>query len=81
MMVSTIPLMKNGMEIGLGIDKYFLDKADQAKKRIVEIESAEEQMKLVSGITAEMLEKSLAAPSQPGSPGVRQTDSAGLDQR
>jgi uncharacterized protein YbaP (TraB family) len=63
MMVSTFPLMKNGMEFGLGIDKYFLDKADQAKKRIVEIESAEEQMKLVSGITAEMLEKSLAAPS------------------
>ena len=29
----------------------------------MEIESAEEQMKLVSGITAEMLEKSLAAPS------------------
>ena len=25
MMVSTIPLMKNGMEMGLGIDKYFLD--------------------------------------------------------
>jgi uncharacterized protein YbaP (TraB family) len=63
MMVSTIPLVKNGMEFGLGIDKYFLDKADQGKKRIVEIESAEEQMKLVSGITAEMLEKSLAAPS------------------
>ncbi len=63
MMVSTIPLLKNGMEPGLGIDKYFLDKADKGKKRIVEIESAEEQMKLVSGITAEMLEKSLAAPS------------------
>ena len=63
MMVSTFPLMKNGMDFGLGIDKYFLDKAEQAKKRVVEIESAEEQMKLVSGITAEMLEKSLAAPS------------------
>jgi uncharacterized protein YbaP (TraB family) len=63
MMVSTLPLMKSGMELGLGIDKYFLDKADQAKKRIVEIESAEDQIKLVSGITAEMLEKSLSAPS------------------
>ena len=31
---------------------------------MVEIESAEEQMKLVSGITAEMLEKSVAASAQ-----------------
>jgi uncharacterized protein YbaP (TraB family) len=61
MMVSTVPLMKSGMEMGLGIDKYFLDKAETARKRVVEIESAEEQMKLVSGITAEMLEKSVAA--------------------
>jgi len=61
MMVSTVPLMKSGMEVGLGIDKYFLDKAETARKRVVEIESADEQMKLVSGITAEMLEKSVAA--------------------
>ena len=61
MMISTLPLMKSGMELGLGIDKYFLDKAEKAKKRVVEIESADEQMKLVSGITAEMLEKSVAA--------------------
>jgi uncharacterized protein YbaP (TraB family) len=61
MMVSTIPLMKSGMEMGLGIDKHFLDQAEKANKRVVEIESADEQMKLVSGITAEMLEKSVAA--------------------
>jgi uncharacterized protein YbaP (TraB family) len=61
MMVSAIPLMKSGMEISLGIDKYFLDKAEKSGKRVVEIESAEAQMKLVSGITAEMLEKSVAA--------------------
>ncbi len=61
MMVSTVPLMKSGMEISLGIDKYFLDKAEKSGKRVVEIESAETQMKLVSGITAEMLEKSVAA--------------------
>ena len=73
--------MKNGMELGLGIDKYFLDKAEKAKKRVVEIESAEEQMKLVSGITAEMLEKSVAASAEQDPAGVRQTDSAGLDQR
>jgi uncharacterized protein YbaP (TraB family) len=61
MMVSTVPLMKSGMEMGLGIDKYFLDQAEKANKRLVEIESADEQIKLVSGITAEMLEKSVAA--------------------
>jgi uncharacterized protein YbaP (TraB family) len=61
MMISTIPLMKSGMEMSLGIDKHFLDKAEKAAKRVVEIESADEQMKLVSGITAEMLEKSVAA--------------------
>jgi uncharacterized protein YbaP (TraB family) len=64
MMVSTLPLMKSGMEMNLGIDKYFLDKAEKANKRVVEIESADEQMKLVSGITAEMLEKSVAASSK-----------------
>jgi hypothetical protein len=60
MMISTLPLMKSGMEMNLGIDKYFLDKAEKANKRVVEIESADQQMKLVSGITAEMLEKSVA---------------------
>jgi hypothetical protein len=73
MMISTLPLMKSGMEMNLGIDKYFLDKAEKANKRVVEIESADEQMKLVSGITAEMLEKSVAVGRQ--DPGVRQTPS------
>ena len=59
-MVSTIPKARSGREAGLGIDKYFLDKAETARKRVVEIESAEAQMKLVSRITAEMLEKSVA---------------------
>jgi len=64
MMVSTLPLIKSGMEMNLGIDKYFLDKAEKSNKRVVEIESADEQMKLVSGITAEMLEKSVTASAQ-----------------
>ena len=58
-LVATLPMMKNGMEAGLGIDKYFLDKADKTKKRIVELESAEWQFKLLSGITDTMLEKYL----------------------
>lgn len=59
-MVSTIPKARSGREAGLGIDKYFLDKADRARKRIVEIESAESLARL-SRITGKMLEKSLAA--------------------
>jgi uncharacterized protein YbaP (TraB family) len=58
-LVATLPMMKNGMDPGLGIDKYFLDKAGTAKKRIVELESAEWQFKLLSGITDEMLDKYL----------------------
>jgi uncharacterized protein len=61
MMISTVPLMKSGMDMSLGIDKYFLDKAEMVKKRVVEIESVEGQMKLISGITGEMLEKAVAA--------------------
>ena len=59
MMVATLPMMRNGMEAGLGIDKYFLDKADKSKKRIVELESAEWQLKLLSGITDQMLDQYL----------------------
>jgi uncharacterized protein len=59
-MVSTIPKARSGREAGLGIDKYFLDRADKAKKRVVEIESAESLTRL-SRITGKMLEKSLAA--------------------
>jgi uncharacterized protein YbaP (TraB family) len=58
-LVATLPMMKKGMETGLGIDKYFLDKADKTKKRVVELETAEWQLKLLSGITDEMLDKYL----------------------
>ena len=61
MLVATLPMMKNGMEAGLGIDKYFLDKAGKAQKRVVEVESAEWQFKLLSGITDEMLDQYLAS--------------------
>ena len=59
-MVSTIPKARSGREAGLGIDKYFLDRAEKTGKRVVEIESAESLTRL-SGITGKMLEKSLAA--------------------
>jgi uncharacterized protein len=64
-MVSTIPKARSGREAGLGIDKYFLDKADKTKKRVVEIESAESLARL-SRITGKMLEKSLAASAGQG---------------
>jgi uncharacterized protein YbaP (TraB family) len=51
--VSAIAMVKNGMDPKLGIDQYFLDKAGMAgdQKRVVEIESAESQLKLLSGFT------------------------------
>ena len=44
------------MDPSLGIDKYFLDKA-KGKKRIVEIESAEEQFKMFAGFPDDVQEK------------------------
>src|SRR5690242_19154083 len=43
--IASIPLVKSGMNPELGIDKYFLDKAKD--KRVVEIESADSQFKLI----------------------------------
>jgi hypothetical protein len=61
--VATIPMIKSGMDPNLGIDKYFLDKAGQdgAKKAVVEIESAEWQMNLLSGFSDELQGRFLAS--------------------
>lgn len=56
--VSLVPLLRNGFDASLGIDKYFLDKAKD-KKRIAEIESADYQLKLLSGQTEAEQEKFL----------------------
>ncbi|MEO8371056.1 MAG: TraB/GumN family protein [Candidatus Solibacter sp.] len=66
LMVSTLPLTKSGMDAGLGIDKYFLDKAGQSKKKVVEAESAEWQIKLLSGFPPEVMEKYLASALEEG---------------
>ena len=62
MTVSTLPLMKSGMEMSLGIDQIL---SGQSGKRPTSgwwrSSQPTRQMKLVSGITAEMLEKSVAA--------------------
>jgi uncharacterized protein len=64
--VATLPLTKSGMEVGLGIDKYFLDKAGTAKKKVVEAESAEWQIKLLSGFSSELQEKYMASALEDG---------------
>jgi uncharacterized protein len=59
----TMAARKNGMVPELGIDQYFMDKADMAKdtKRVVGIESAEGQLKLLTGFADDVQEKVLAA--------------------
>jgi uncharacterized protein YbaP (TraB family) len=57
--ISTVPMMKAGMDPTLGIDMYFLNKSD--KKRVVEIESADWQIDLLSGFSDDLQEKFLAA--------------------
>jgi uncharacterized protein YbaP (TraB family) len=61
--VATVPMIKAGMDPNLGIDKYFLDKAGQdgQKKEVVEIESADWQLNLLSGFSDEVQGKFLAS--------------------
>jgi uncharacterized protein YbaP (TraB family) len=65
---AVIPMIKSGMVPELGIDKYFLDKADKSrdKKRVVEIESAEWQLKLLSGFADDVQEKFLVGAMEEG---------------
>ncbi|MDE3165900.1 MAG: TraB/GumN family protein [Acidobacteriota bacterium] len=62
--ISTVPMMKAGLDPSLGIDMYFLNKADG--KRIVEIESTDWQIDLLSGFSPELQEKLLAASADEG---------------
>jgi uncharacterized protein YbaP (TraB family) len=57
--ISTVPMMKAGMDPTLGIDMYFLNRSD--RKRVVEIESADWQIDLLSGFSDDLQEKFLAA--------------------
>jgi uncharacterized protein YbaP (TraB family) len=62
--MSTLPLVKAGLDPKLGIDMYFLEKAGQ--KRIVEIESTDWQIDLLSGFSDDLQEKFLAAAAEEG---------------
>ncbi|MCU1235850.1 MAG: GumN [Candidatus Solibacter sp.] len=58
MSAEMLPVLKNGMDPNLSVDRYFLDKAKE-KKRIVEIESADAQYKLFAGFPDDVQEKIL----------------------
>jgi uncharacterized protein YbaP (TraB family) len=58
MSIAMVPLLKNGMDPGMGIDKYFMDKSNG--KRIVEIESAEEQFQMFASFPDDVQDKILA---------------------
>lgn len=49
LMLESLELMKSGYNLDYGIDKYFLSKAGN-KKKVVELESLEYQMDLLSGL-------------------------------
>jgi uncharacterized protein YbaP (TraB family) len=57
--VSVRGALKNGMEMDLGIDKHFLDRANGM--RVEELESAEWQMQLLANIPDSQQERYLAA--------------------
>jgi uncharacterized protein len=58
---ATIPMIKNGMDPNTGIDKYFLDKAAANNTNVVQIESAEWQLNLLSGFSDEVQAKFLTS--------------------
>src|SRR5215470_10257879 len=62
--LATVPMLKGGMDPTLGIDNYFLERS--GKKRIVEIESAEWQLNLLSSFTDEQQEQFLRAATEEG---------------
>ena len=56
LMVGVMEVETKGFSAEVGIDKHFLDKAGAAKKRIVELETAEEQVDLLSSLSPELQE-------------------------
>lgn len=53
-------LMGIGMTTELGLENHFLTKAEKAKKPVLELESAEAQIKMLAGFSPELQEKLLA---------------------
>ena len=59
--LEVLPLQKSGMDVNLGIDKYFLDRAAKPNsgKRVVQIEDAKFQLKLLSSLTDDLSDEYL----------------------
>jgi uncharacterized protein YbaP (TraB family) len=57
--VSMTEMQKLGFQPTLGVDHHFLTKAHDSKKRIVELETAESQIDLLSGMDKEVADKFL----------------------
>lgn len=53
-LVTTLELQKAGLTAAQGMDKYFLRKARQSQKKIVALETAEQQLALFTGIEPEV---------------------------
>jgi uncharacterized protein YbaP (TraB family) len=56
--ISVLPMQQMGMQAGLGIDEYFLGKAE-GKKPIVEVETAEMQLHLLASLPQDQEQKYL----------------------
>lgn len=59
MMVSMQEIKRLGYSEELGIDRYFLDKADKAKKQILQLETAENQIAALADISKELQDRLL----------------------
>ncbi|MBA3274113.1 MAG: TraB/GumN family protein [Chthoniobacterales bacterium] len=59
-MITMQEIQALGFDPNLGIDQHFLAKAAETKKKVVELETAEAQFKLLSGFDAKLQEKFLS---------------------
>ncbi len=59
--LEVIPLQKSGMDLNLGIDKYFLDRASKAKsnKKVEQLETADFQLKLLASLPDKLADEYL----------------------
>ena len=54
-LMDNIVLSKSGLSTGNGLDRHFLNKAKKDKKEILEVESVESQMEMLSGFSDDIM--------------------------
>lgn len=59
--LSLMGMMQLGFDPQMGIDKHFLDEAKTAQKKVLELESADFQLTLLSGFSDDLQDKLLAS--------------------